>query len=112
MKLRKIGVVLLALLLAGMAMVPMASATAEVRINNFETTQPQLTKLADNPEAIMQSCPGVQNKDAVINALIGKNITVADFYEKLYPGCVAKLPIQVQELYKNQKMTWPQLSKA
>jgi hypothetical protein len=112
MKLRKIGVVLMAILLAAMAMVPMVSAAAEARMNNLNTAQPQLTKLVDNPEAIMQSCPGVQDKEAVINTLIGKNITVADFYEKLYPGCVAKLPSNVQELYKNQRMTWPQLSKA
>jgi hypothetical protein len=64
----------------------------------------------DNPEAIVKSCPAVQNRDAVINSLIGKDISVADFYEKIYPGCMAKLPLNVQETYKNQKMTWPQVS--
>jgi len=110
MKTLKTGVMLLALLLAAMAMVPMVNAVENVKLINFDTTAPKLTKLVDNPEAIAKSCPVVQNQEAVINSLIGKDISVADFYEKIYPGCIAKLPTNVQETYKKQKMTWPQLS--
>jgi hypothetical protein len=108
MNTRKTGVVLLALLLAGMAMVPLVSATEETPVANPGTARAiHLTKIMDDPEHVASAYPAVQNKDAVIKSLMGKDITVADFYETLYPGVTEKLPSNVQTLYKNTKMTWP-----
>jgi hypothetical protein len=108
MKQLKMGVVLLALLLVGMAMVPMVSAAEGTQAANADLVPGvYLTKLMDNPESITNAYPAVQNKDAVINSLMGKDMTVAEFYETLYPGVMSKLPVNVRKLYKNTKMTWP-----
>jgi len=104
MKPMKYGVVLLALLLAAMAMVPMVSAEEPVKSN--AVSSPALTKLIDNPESITSSCPAVQNQEKVIESLIGKDMTAAEFYEKIYPGCMDKLPENVRNIYATTKMKW------
>jgi hypothetical protein len=108
MNIRKIGVVLLGLFLAAMVMVPMVSAAEGTQTANADPVPGvYLTKLMDNPEGITNAYPAPQNKDAVINSLMGKDMTVAEFYDTLYPGVVSKLPENVRTLYKNTKMTWP-----
>ncbi len=108
MNLTKRCVILLALMLAAMVIVPMVSAAEIPRAtNNGVTDEIHLTKLMDNPQSITRAYPTIQNQDAVIKSLEGKNITVAEFYETLYPGVMSKLPQKVQPLYKNTKMIWP-----
>jgi len=98
------GIILLALLLAAMAMVPMVSAGEPVKSNAVSSLA--LTKLIDNPESITGSCPAVQNQEKVIASLIGKDMTAAEFYEKIYPGCMDKLPENVRNIYAATKMKW------
>lgn len=80
MNLPKIGVVLLAFLIAGMAMVPMVSAAE--KIGQVTATQDQLV---------------------LINQLWGTNITVGEYMEKVYPEHLANIPNDVkQDMYARQ----------
>jgi len=107
MDLRKICIALLALLVAAMVIVPIVSAEGS-QIGSQSMSRPTLTKLMDNPEAITSSCPVVQNPETVIDSLIGKDLTTAEFYEMIYPGCMVKMPENVRNIYQTTKMKWPE----
>jgi len=84
MKNVKIGVMLLALLLAGMILVPAVSATTplEGKTIGWNATAEQVVRL---------------------NELWGKNITIGEYFEEFCPQCLVGMPPDLKEvLYKNQ----------
>jgi len=85
MKTMKIGVVLLALLLAGLAMVPIVSA-----VNNDERND-------------LWNDSQVQK----YNSLIGKEITAGELYEIVDPEFLKSLPEDLRASYYQTKVQWP-----
>ncbi len=83
MKTMKIGVVLLALLLAGMAMVPMVSA-----IENKNTS-------------IINS-----ERNQIAAQLFGKNITEEEFIKNVFPEIYHTLSDCQKHLYSGKRMNW------
>lgn len=82
MKLFRWNVILLAMVLAGMAMVPCVSAE-------------------ESGEKI------VDTQTAVINQLIGQNMTVGEYYEKTSPEFLMEMPETLREHLYQTKKEWP-----
>jgi len=78
----KIGVVLLALLLAAMAMVPLVSAS-----DSSDKT------------------PGSQEE--LINQLMHQKMTMGQFYEKVSPGLLKNMPETLRDRFYETEMKWP-----
>ncbi|MDO9324883.1 MAG: hypothetical protein Q7T80_08000 [Methanoregula sp.] len=83
MKQMKICVILLALLLAAMVMVPMVSAAGEMKGD--------------------VSSPDVE----LIKSLIGKNVSVGEYYEKVSPDTMKDMPLDLRKQLFQTKMEWP-----
>ena len=88
MKTLKIGVMLLALLLAGMIFVPAVSAVA--------TNAGKVMNITSTPEQI-----------AKINELRGKNITVGEYFEQVQPDLLVGMPADLKEKLYTMKWVWP-----
>lgn len=88
MKTLKLGIMLLALLLAGMVFVPAVSAAA--------TTAGKVMNLTSTPEQI-----------AKINELKGKNITVGEYFEQVQPDLLVGMPEDLKEKLYTVKWVWP-----
>jgi hypothetical protein len=88
---KKIGVMLLALLLAAMTMIPMVSAanTEDHKITQFTANQDQLDKL---------------------NALKGTDISVGEFYSIVQPEILVDMPADVKANLFKTKYVWPKVS--
>jgi len=82
MKTLKIGIILLALLLIGMAMVPMVSA-------------------ADS--AVEMSTSQVK----LINQLMHQNMTIGQYYEKVSPDVLKNMPGSLKDQLYETEMKWP-----
>lgn len=87
----KIGVVLLALLLAGMIFVPSVSAAA--------TNAGKVMNITSTPEQIVK-----------INELWGKNITVGEYFEQVQPDLLVDMPADLKEKLYTMKWVWPDSS--
>jgi hypothetical protein len=82
MKPKKFGVILLALLLAAMAMVPIAGAT-------------------DSPEKISGS------QAELINHLMHQKMTIGQYYEKVSPDVLENMPETLRNRLYETEMKWP-----
>jgi hypothetical protein len=89
MKTLKIGVILLALLLAAMAMVPMVSAATnmEGKVIRASANQAQVDK---------------------INELWGKDVTVIEYYTQVHPEFLVDMPDELKEKLAKKKWVWPE----
>ena len=88
MKTLKLGIMLLALLLAGIVFVPAVSAAA--------TTAGKVMNITSTPEQI-----------AKINELKGKNITVGEYFEQVQPDLLVGMPEDLKEKLYTVKWVWP-----
>jgi hypothetical protein len=88
MKLRKIGVVMLALLLAAMVIVPMVSAEKNMAGKIIQTTA--------SPEQV-----------AKINELWGKDITVGEYFTQVSPELLVDMPADIKAQLFKKKWVWP-----
>ena len=88
MRLRKLSIVLLALLLAAMAVVPMVSAENNMagKIIRASATQEQVDK---------------------INELWGKDITAGEYFEQIHPEFLVDMPAEIKEKLYKKKWIWP-----
>lgn len=88
MTLMKPGIILLALLLAAMAMVPIVSAATNLdgRVIRATASQDQVDK---------------------INELWGKDITVIEYFEQVHPEFLVDMPDEIRKKLSKKKWAWP-----
>jgi len=83
MKTLKIGIILLAFLLAGMVIVPLVSA---------------------DPSSETLSASQLNE----IKTLVGQNITLGEYYEKISPDILTNMPASLKKRIYQTKMQWPE----
>jgi hypothetical protein len=88
MRLRKLSIVLLALLLAAMAMVPIVTAAENMdgKVLRVSATQGQIDK---------------------INELWGKNITAGEYFTLVHPEFMVNMPDAIRSKLFKKKWIWP-----
>jgi len=59
------------------------------------------------PYMLSKSYSFSSNNSEVLAQVWGKNITTAEFMEKVYPGSLEVLPKDTVERLKNEPMVWP-----
>ncbi len=87
MKTLKMGIILLALLLAGMVVVPAVSAATALEGKTIAWNA--------TPEQVVK-----------INELWGKDITVGEYYEQVSPEFLVDMPADLKEKIYKKKWNW------
>jgi hypothetical protein len=81
--------------------------TSDVHVNDKGEKIPACISAEIKPYMLSKSYSFSSNNSEVLAQVWGKNITTAEFMEKVYPGSLEVLPKDTVERLKNEPMVWP-----